>query len=132
MAIRKPCRITLPAIWNAAVAQPDPPPPHVSFLGVVWISGVAGDIAAFGSDLGVRQSVSLETRLDWCLGDAQEWIEQAQKEEADEEGGEGGVTKGEEDSHRAGFKQASAPCPVLGWPFSSEIGSLGGGALWWG
>lgn len=36
----------------------------------------AGDIAAFGSDLGVRQSVSLSTRLDWCLGDAQDWVEQ--------------------------------------------------------
>ncbi|CAN0411133.1 unnamed protein product, partial [Pylaiella littoralis] len=36
---------------------------------------LGGDIAAFGSDLGVRQSVSLATRLDWCLGDAKDWIE---------------------------------------------------------
>ncbi|CAM9797634.1 unnamed protein product [Ectocarpus sp. 12 AP-2014] len=72
---------------------------------------LGGDIAAFGSDLGVRQSVSLETRLDWCLGDAQEWIEQDRKDdEADEEGG-GGVTAGEEDVRRAGTKEASAPCP---------------------
>ncbi|CAM9904241.1 unnamed protein product, partial [Laminaria digitata] len=36
---------------------------------------LGGDIAAFGSDLGVRQSVSLKTRLDWCLGDAEDWLE---------------------------------------------------------
>eukprot|EP00904_Undaria_pinnatifida_P005495 jgi/Undpi1/2075/HiC_scaffold_12.g05461.m1 len=36
---------------------------------------LGGDIAAFGSDLGVRQSVSLQTRLDWCLGDAEDWLE---------------------------------------------------------
>lgn len=40
---------------------------------VLWVC--TGDIAAFGSDLGVRQSVSLATRLDWCLSDAQEWVD---------------------------------------------------------
>ncbi|CAM9445699.1 unnamed protein product, partial [Hapterophycus canaliculatus] len=44
-----------------------------------------GDIAAFGSDLGVRQSVSLATRLDWCLGDAREWIEQDEEGQEEEE-----------------------------------------------
>lgn len=39
------------------------------------LGAAPGDIAAFGADLGVRQSVSLATRLDWCLGDAKDWIE---------------------------------------------------------
>lgn len=43
-------------------------------LVLLWVC--TGDIAAFGSDLGVRQSVSLATRLDWCLSDAQEWVDQ--------------------------------------------------------
>lgn len=45
----------------------------------LWVC--TGDIAAFGSDLGVRQSVSLATRLDWCLSDAQEWVEQRNDED---------------------------------------------------
>lgn len=59
------------------------------------MDGVAGDIAAFGSDLGVRQSVSLATRLDWCLGDAKEWIEGEEEEEEEGGSGEGGGGGGE-------------------------------------
>lgn len=43
-----------------------------------------GDIAAFGADMGVRQSVSLATRLDWCLGEAEEWLEQDHRVASDE------------------------------------------------
>lgn len=47
----------------------------------------AGDIASFGADLGVRQSVSLATRLDWCLSEAQEWMDCEHEGEGEEDGG---------------------------------------------
>lgn len=49
----------------------------------------------------MRQSVSLETRLDWCLGEAQEWVagreQQSESDEGDDGEGlnvKGGVTTG--------------------------------------
>lgn len=54
----------------------------------------SGDIASFGADLGVRQSVSLSTRLDWCLDEAQRWIVGGDDPEAAEGDGRGGESHG--------------------------------------
>lgn len=68
----------------------------------------------------MRQSVSLATRLDWCLGDAQDWIEQeVGAEEQEQEQGQG-----QEDALLRG--QSEAGLEMVGGSESSETaGSTG-------
>lgn len=69
----------------------------------------SGDIASFGADVGVRQSISLETRLDWCLAEAEEWVNQERKHADEQEEQREDGREEREEGQGSGARHESAP-----------------------